>query len=142
MPNEEDPSPTSTQPASTSGGGAQPNISNSIPSPKPVHGIIKAYLPNEQFSLVRFFEPAECQFLFTPVLCDLKYINGKKRVFSQMFFFFINYLLQFPIFSLKKIFNQVAKHFLRYVLNYIILNSDFVVLGKFVLLNCFKTCCY
>lgn len=85
MPNEEDPSPTSTQPASTSGGGAQPNISNSIPSPKPVHGIIKAYLPNEQFSLVRFFEPAECQFLFTPVLCDLKYINGKKEYF--LFFF-------------------------------------------------------
>lgn len=57
MPNEEDRSPTCSLPASTSGGGAQPNISNSIPSPKPVHGIIKAYLPNEQFSLVWFFEP-------------------------------------------------------------------------------------
>lgn len=112
MPNEEDPSPTSTQPASTSGGGAQPNISNSIPSPKPVHGIIKAYLPNEQFSLVRFFEPAECQFLFTPVLCDLKYINGKKRVFSQMFFFFVEKLFT-PIshFFFKKNFELGSKAF-------------------------------
>ncbi|XP_034306749.1 serine/threonine-protein kinase B-raf isoform X3 [Magallana gigas] len=58
MPNEEDRSPTCSLPASTSGGGAQPNISNSIPSPKPVHGIIKAYLPNEQFSLVKI-EPGK-----------------------------------------------------------------------------------
>lgn len=53
MPNEEEQTaPLPTQSTSTPGGGVQPSVTNSLPSPKPVHGIIKAYLPNEQFSLV------------------------------------------------------------------------------------------
>ncbi|XP_061187952.1 serine/threonine-protein kinase B-raf-like isoform X1 [Saccostrea echinata] len=60
MPNEElentPPPAPSTLPSS--GGVAQPNVPNPLPSPKPVHGIIKAYLPNEQFSLVKI-EPGK-----------------------------------------------------------------------------------
>lgn len=55
MPNEEvenTPPPASSTISST-GGVVQPNVPNPLPSPKPVHGIIKAYLPNEQFSLVK-----------------------------------------------------------------------------------------
>ncbi|XP_056000826.1 serine/threonine-protein kinase B-raf-like isoform X7 [Ostrea edulis] len=60
MPNEEvenTPPPASSTISST-GGVVQPNVPNPLPSPKPVHGIIKAYLPNEQFSLVKI-EPGK-----------------------------------------------------------------------------------
>jgi hypothetical protein len=55
MPNEEeeDPPLPPSSTISSSGGVVQPNVPNPLPSPKPVHGIIKAYLPNEQFSLVK-----------------------------------------------------------------------------------------
>nr|XP_022299577.1 serine/threonine-protein kinase B-raf-like isoform X1 [Crassostrea virginica] len=59
MPNEEEQTaPLPTQSTSTPGGGVQPSVTNSLPSPKPVHGIIKAYLPNEQFSLIKI-EPGK-----------------------------------------------------------------------------------
>lgn len=59
MPNEEEQTaPLPTQSTATPGGGVQPSVTNSLPSPKPVHGIIKAYLPNEQFSLIKI-EPGK-----------------------------------------------------------------------------------